>query len=197
MYRDIAPPTFVVFAAPYAAFTTTSPHAARFGQRQRAAHGEEAPHRGSTAKPEVTSGTWQVREDVDDVAVRVFDEEPPDSPRLVGQGIDDAQPSVVDASVQSIDGCGVAHIDPEVGLRAFEAARADEQLRGGQIRGLETYDGSLHCNFQAEDLGVEAPRGVGIIRFDVGVDALDQQGVLLRSGVERNSAVGAWCALIA
>jgi hypothetical protein len=31
MYCAITPPTFVVFAAPYAAFTTTSPHAARFG----------------------------------------------------------------------------------------------------------------------------------------------------------------------
>jgi hypothetical protein len=34
MYCGIAPPTFVVFTAPSAASTTTSPHAARFGQRQ-------------------------------------------------------------------------------------------------------------------------------------------------------------------
>jgi hypothetical protein len=69
MYSDIAPPTFVVFAAPYAAFTTTSPHAPRFGQRgiARSLSGE---------------GLLQLR---DGVEHRLESEHPRRNAELVGQ----------------------------------------------------------------------------------------------------------------
>ena len=71
-----------------------------------------------------------MREDVDDAAVGVLDEESPDAPRFVGERVDDAQAPVLHAGVQLINGFGAADVDPEVGLRDLEAAGADVDLRG-------------------------------------------------------------------
>jgi hypothetical protein len=103
-----------------------------------------------------SSDLAQMRQYVDDRSARIADEEPVDSPRFIGQRIDNRQSVSHRFIVRRVNSGGLSEIDSKIRLRIFKANWSDNYLRCRQVWCLQPKYRVFHHHLQSEDFGIEA-----------------------------------------